>query len=35
MKRWFPLLALLIATHDGRVKAHVPNIVALAARTAA
>jgi len=27
--------ALLIATHDGRVKAHVPNIVTLAARAAA
>ena len=26
--------ALLIATHDGRVKAHVSNVVALAARTA-
>jgi len=27
--------ALLIATHDGRVKAHVPNVVALAVRAAA
>ena len=27
--------ALLIATHDGRVKAHVPNIVALVPRVAA
>jgi putative ABC transport system ATP-binding protein len=27
--------ALLIATHDSRVKTHIPNIVALAARAAA
>jgi len=27
--------ALLIATHDGRVKAHVPNVVTLAVRAAA